>query len=116
MTDQNNQPNDFGQPAGLPPKPNSQYPMPAGFSNQAVPHPEASSVLIWGIVTFVVCQLLSPVAWVKGNRVLKEIDQSLGQVGGRDHANIGRILGIIGTVIMVLYLLLIIFGLITKSF
>ena len=46
------------------------------------------------------CQLISPFAWVMGNRVLAEIDASNGQLGGRSQANAGRICGIVGTVLI----------------
>ena len=51
------------------------------------------------------CQLISPVAWVMGNRVIAEIDASNGQVGGRGTANAGRICGIVGTILIGLGLL-----------
>ena len=54
-------------------------------------------MLILGIVGLVVCQVVSPFAWVMGNRVVAEIDASNGQLGGRSNANAGRILGIVGT-------------------
>ena len=63
-------------------------------------HPSATTVLVLGIVGLVACQVLSPFAWVMGNRVLREIDASRGQVGGRSTANAGRICGIIGTVLL----------------
>ncbi len=76
----------------LPPSP---YPAPAQD------HPQTTTVLILGICGLVLCQVLGPFAWVMGNRVVKEIDASGGQLGGRDLANVGRILGIVSTVIMV---------------
>ena len=64
-------------------------------------HPQATTVLVLGIVGAVVCGLVAPVAWVMGNRVVKEIDASNGTVGGRSTANVGRILGIVWTLLMV---------------
>jgi hypothetical protein len=58
-------------------------------------------VLVLGILGLVFCQILAPVAWVMGNRVVAEIDGSMGQVGGRSSANAGRICGIVGTAMMI---------------
>ena len=59
-------------------------------------------ILILGILGIVLCQILGPVAWIMGNSAVK--------VGGGDLqqanlANIGRILGIVGTVFLVLGIL-----------
>jgi hypothetical protein len=73
-------------------------------------HRQATTVLVLGILGLVLCQILSPVAWVMGNRVVQEIDASGGQLGGRGAANAGRICGIVGTVLIgvgLLFLLLI---------
>jgi len=35
-----------------------------------------------------------------GNKALREIDASNGQLGGRDTVNVGRILGMIATIIL----------------
>ena len=68
-------------------------------------HHQAVTVLILGILGLVLCQLISPFAWVMGNRVVGEIDASGGQLGGRSTANAGRICGIVGTVLCGLGLL-----------
>jgi hypothetical protein len=62
-------------------------------------HHQAVTVLILGILGLVLCQLVSPFAWVMGNRVVGEIDASNGQLGGRGTANAGRICGIVGTLL-----------------
>ncbi len=68
-------------------------------------HPKAMTALVLGIIgmasILMCCGLglfLSPFAWVMGSRVVREIDASGGAQGGRGNANIGRILGIVGTV------------------
>jgi uncharacterized membrane protein YjgN (DUF898 family) len=86
----------------------SQYPAPGPPPYQAPNHPQATTVLVLGILGLVLCQILAPFAWVMGNRVVQEIDAAGGAMGGRDLANIGRILGIIGTVLIALTLLFII--------
>lgn len=86
----------------------SQYPPPPPPPYAPPPrnHPQATTILVLGICGLVLCQVLGPFAWVMGTRALREIDASHGQLGGRDTVNIGRILGIIGTVLMVLGLVL----------
>jgi uncharacterized membrane protein YjgN (DUF898 family) len=69
-------------------------------------HHQAVTVLILGILGLVLCQLISPFAWVMGNRVVREIDASGGQLGGRSTANAGRICGIVGTALLGLALLI----------
>jgi hypothetical protein len=56
--------------------------------------------LILGIVGLFV-SVVAPFALVIGRRALKEIDASGGALGGRGRAQVGFILGIIGTVILV---------------
>ncbi len=62
-----------------------------------------------GILGLVLCQVLSPFAWVMGNRVVREIDASQGFTGGRGNANAGRICGIVGTVLLGLTIVLLMF-------
>ena len=61
------------------------------YGDRRPDHPQATLVLVLGIVSVVVCGLVGPVAWVIGNRVVREIDASDGQLGGRSTANAGRI-------------------------
>ena len=68
-------------------------------------HPQTTTILILGICGLVLCQVLGPFAWSMGNKALREIDASHGQIGGRDTINVGRILGIIATVLLGLGLL-----------
>ena len=72
--------------------------------------------MVLGIVALVglaVCGgitlVLAPFAWAMGSRAVREIDAEPGRYGGRDKANAGRIMGIIGTVLLVLGVLLILF-------
>lgn len=64
-------------------------------------HPQATTVLVLGILGLALCQILGPFAWSMGNRVLREIDASGGRLGSREQANIGRILGIVSTVLLI---------------
>ncbi len=58
--------------------------------------------MILGILALVCCQVLGPVAWIVGGKAVREIDASAGRLGGRGQAMAGKVLGIIGTVLMVL--------------
>ena len=75
-----------------------------------VENPEGTSTLVLGILGLVCCSFLGPFAWVMGNRVMAEIDASPGRYNNRQTVNIGRILGIIATVLLVIG---VIFGIIT---
>ena len=103
--------NPYGQPAyGQPAYNQPGYGQPGygqpGYGYGApVKHPKSTTVLVLGILSLVCCGLLGPVAWVMGNTAVKEIDASPGRYEGRDTANIGRILGIIATVLLVLGIL-----------
>ncbi len=90
-------------PAQPPPNPYQPYAAP-GPQFGVPDHPKAATVLVLGIVGIAVCQLVAPFAWVIGGRVRKEIDESGGRYGGRSQAQIGYILGIVGSALLALYL------------
>lgn len=93
------------------------YSAPPPPSYQPAPnHPQAMTVLILGILSVVLCQVLGPFAWIMGNRVVAEVDAAGGAYAGRDQANIGRILGIIGTVLLVLSIVALIFFFVVIGF
>ncbi|MGZ6678576.1 MAG: DUF4190 domain-containing protein, partial [Nocardioides sp.] len=52
--------------------------------------------------------LISPVAMVLGWRSKRRIDASQGQLGGRGNAQAGFVLGLIGTIFLVLGILFIV--------
>jgi hypothetical protein len=106
------------------------YPPPEGYAQQGgyppqgylqpapgmggVPHPRGTPVLVMGIVSIVFCGLgliLGPLATVQGGRALKEIDAAPGVYNNRQTVSIGRILGIVGTILSVIGLLWTIFAL-----
>jgi hypothetical protein len=76
-----------------------------GYGGQ-VEHPQGTTVLILGIIGIVACQLCAPFAWSMGNKALAEIDRDPMRYSNRSNVNLGRILGIVGTVILGVYLLL----------
>jgi hypothetical protein len=116
--------NPYGAPAQNP------YPQPGSFDQYAAPNPygtppyggypqgygtglpeqpSATTALVLGIIGLVGIALcagltlvLSPFAWVIGRRAVREIDASPGRYSGREKANAGRIMGLIGTILLVL--------------
>jgi hypothetical protein len=104
-----------GQPPypqqGQPPYPQQPYyGQPQGYPPAAAPdHPKATTALVLGILGVVVCGILAPFAWRMGKQTVTEIDASNGQLGGRGSAQAGYILGIIGSVLLGLALLVLVF-------
>ena len=75
------------------------------------PYPEASqatTVLVLGILGLVICGVLGPFAWSMGNKELAAIDAGKRPPENRGTANAGRILGIVGTVLLAIGIVLII--------
>ena len=68
------------------------------------PH-RATLVLVFGILSLVVCAPLGILAWIFGQGDLREMDQGLMDPTGREMTNTGRILGIVGTVLFGLTIL-----------
>lgn len=92
-------------PYGTQPPPNPYQPYAPGYGPTGVPqwapdHPQATTVLLLGILGLALCQLLAPFAWIKGSRVKKEIDAAGGAYGGRSQVQIGYVLGIVGTALL----------------
>jgi len=62
----------------------------------------AVTALVLGILGIVLCPLLGPVAWVLGRKGEQEVDAAGGAVGGRGMATAGKVLGIIGTFLILI--------------
>ena len=80
-------------------------------------HPKAQTAMILGILGLVCCSVLAIPAYVIGNNAVREIDASGGQIGGRGMANAGKIMGIIGMVLLALSVLyvIVVFGIAAGS-
>jgi len=86
-------------------------------------HPQATTSLILGIIALggmMLCLLpilVAPVAWFMGAKSLNEIDANPQAYGGRGEANAGKILGIVGTVVLVLLVLaaVVLFGILALT-
>lgn len=102
----------YGAPAygSMPPAPGQPPVAPYQFVPPPT-HGRGLASMILGIVSLVLCfgyglgLLGSPVAWWLGAKSLKEIDAAPGQYSGRGFAQTGQILGIVGTVLLGLFLL-----------
>ena len=75
------------------------------------PH-RGSTVLVYGILGIVVCQLLAIAAWRMGTDDLRDMEFGRMDPSGRDLTKAGRILGMVGTGILIfqLAIMLIVFG------
>jgi hypothetical protein len=66
----------------------------------------AIPALVLGIVGIILCPLLAPVAWSLGRKAEREVDASGGTLTGRGEATAGKVIGIVGTVLMIFWVLL----------
>lgn len=76
---------------------------PPQFPSESGAFPESSqatTALVLGILGIVICGILAPIAWSMGNKELEAIDAGRRPPQNRGTANAGRILGIIGTVLL----------------
>jgi hypothetical protein len=91
-----------------PPQGQVPYGAPGYGSPMAPKHPSATTAMVLGIGALggmLLCGIpivLAPFAWMIGGRTVKEIDADPGRYSGRDQAQAGRIMGMIGTGLLVL--------------
>ncbi|WP_246266654.1 DUF4190 domain-containing protein [Nonomuraea typhae] len=64
-------------------------------------HPQGTTILVLGILSLALCQILGPVAWIMGNKTLREIDTSGYYYENRGQVNAGKICGMIATILMI---------------
>jgi uncharacterized membrane protein YjgN (DUF898 family) len=92
---------------------------PPQFPSNSGAYPEASqatTVLVLGILGIIICGILAPFAWNMGNKELAAIDSGRRPPENRSTANAGRILGIVGTVLLgvaIVVLVLLVIGTVT---
>jgi hypothetical protein len=65
------------------------------------PH-RATLILVLGVLSLIICAPLGIVAWLLGNSDLKEIAAGTMDPAGKDLTNIGRILGMIASALLIL--------------
>jgi uncharacterized membrane protein YjgN (DUF898 family) len=94
---------------------------PPQFPSDSSSYPEqsqATTILVLGILGIVICGILAPFAWSMGTKELAAIDAGRRPPENRGTANAGKILGIIGTVLLaigVIVILLLVVGTISFS-
>ncbi len=84
---------------------------PPQFPSEGGAYPEqsqATTALVLGILGIVICGILAPFAWSMGTKELAAIDAGRRPPENRGTANAGRILGIVGTVLLAVGVVLII--------
>jgi Domain of unknown function (DUF4190) len=89
----------MNEPLASPPPPPTGPPVSSAASTQAI------TALVLGILGVLCCHPLAPVAWYLGLNEARAIRAGRAPVAGEGFAMAGKILGIIGTVILVLGLL-----------
>ncbi len=95
--------------------PYAQPPYPYAYAASAPSHPQSTLSMILGIVGLVgalmFCGLplvVSPFAWALGRNALKEIAASGGGLRGESEARAGMVMGIIGTALLALAVLVLV--------
>lgn len=88
----------FGQPPPYGPPPGGP-PFGQGPSENA---PNAVLSLVLGIVGILLCTIAAPFAWVLGKRAEEAVAANPGRYSGKDMATAGKVLGIIGTGLLAL--------------
>jgi phosphotransferase system glucose/maltose/N-acetylglucosamine-specific IIC component len=79
-----------------------------GLGDEPIPHPRAVAIVITAVLGLTVLPMLGPVAWGLGHSALREIDAAPSHYTNRSTVQVGMILGIIGTVFLVVGLALIV--------
>jgi hypothetical protein len=77
-----------------------------GYAPPTGNHPQGTLILVLGIAGFLVAGIISPVAWILGSRAMKEVRATGLHPANEQLIVVGRILGIIGTVLLILGVLL----------
>jgi hypothetical protein len=70
-------------------------------------HPAGTTVLVLGILSLVLCGLLGPIAWAKGNAAKREMDAQPGvHWSNRGSVTAGRICGMIASILLIITVVL----------
>lgn len=67
------------------------YPMPG----------RGNTILVLGVLSVVLCQVVGPIAWAMGNEEMRRIDSGLVDPSTRNAAFAGRICGMVSTILMI---------------
>ena len=93
---------------GTPPPPNGPYGQQPYGGPPAPTHGSATTALVLGILSLVICSPLGIPAYIIGRRAEREIFASQGTLSGAGLAKAGWILGLIAMILMVVFILLVI--------
>jgi len=89
----------------------SGYPQPPPFQPRPR-HPDAMTVLILGAISVAIFPPTGPFAWYIGARVKREYAGQPGRWSGEDEVKVGYVLGIIGSVLCMLFALFVVIGIV----
>ncbi len=103
------QPTPYGQPA--PYNQPTPYGQPYGAYGTLPEHPQGTLVLILGILG-IFFLIPAPIAWVMGNKAKKEIDASGARYSNEQLLNVGRVLGMVFTILYAISIVLTVVGLV----
>jgi hypothetical protein len=91
-----------------------QPPYSSDWTPTSTPHPQATPAMALGLIGLIgiltcvgVTLVISPFAWAIGSKTVREIDANPGSYSGREMAVAGKVMGIIGTVLLVLALVVV---------
>ena len=109
------------QPPGTPPPPGWQPTAPPpgygyGGYPPSVEHPQGTTVLVLGVLSLVICQILGPIAWNMGNKALRDMEAGGGMYSNKGSVQAGRICGMIATGILVASLVIFVLAMLAVVF
>lgn len=87
-------------------------PVPGPYSENS----QATTALVLGILSIVLCQILGPFAWKIGNDELRAITEGRRPPEGQGLAQAGKVCGIVGTAFLGLVVLFLLFWLVALLF
>jgi ABC-type Fe3+ transport system permease subunit len=94
---------------GTPPPTNGPYGQQPPYGGQPAPtHGSATTALVLGILSLVICSPLGIPAYIIGRRAEREVLASQGTLSGAGLAKAGWILGLIAMILMALAILLVV--------
>jgi ABC-type Fe3+ transport system permease subunit len=94
---------------GTPPPTDGPYGQQPPYGGQPAPtHGSATTALVLGILSLVVCGFLGIPAYIIGKRAEREVKMSQGQLSGEGLAKAGWIMGLIAMILTALGILLLI--------
>jgi hypothetical protein len=88
---------------GPAPPPSGEYAAPPTAGRKA---DGAIAALVLGIIGVIFCPLCAPIAWGLGRKAERLVDASGRTLGGRGEATTGKVLGMIGTGLMIIGIIL----------